>query len=684
MASEFDLAQTFYIDKDAVRQADTIFITSVDLYFKTKPGIGLSTTGIYKPGVSVYVCPVDNEIPVLDQTFPEVARVEYDNISSSNTASTATNFSFNFPVAVKTTQTFALLVKFDGSDNDFGLWWNKAGERILNTTNNTQVNSGKVDGFFYTITNGKQLTPLKDADLKFNLKIAKFTSSNSTFKITNNDNEFIKFYANSISGNFKGGEYVWQNNAPSTGNVVANSSIVTIVGTGTTFTSTLQVGDKFVITDGTVGNADVREVVSIANNTSLTIDLSPSFSNGTAKYIITPVANVYDVKGLAERIVLENSTANATVNFTVDSFIKGVDSEASCKIQTLENFEAGYLRPSYNIFTPAGTSTNVTFNVANSSYGIAAGNKVSAELGQVKFLDSYPAIFATRSTEVLNSATLTFNNAKSFQSELTFTTINLYTSPYVKEENLDAFVSRYDINNSSANEHLSQGNATSKYISKRVVLADGQDAEDLRVYLSAYKPANTDILVYGKFHNNADPDPFDDKNWTKLELVTDAAVLSNPYNRDDIVELEYKVPYYQTGTIVAGLYTTQNGNNVVLGIGATVNTEISVNDLVKIYQPNFPNNHIISIVTAANTSSITIGDIVSNASMVSTGLLIDKISEKNSGFVNIQNNNIVRYYNTSYSAFDGYKNFAVKIVLLSTTDYRVPHVNDLRAIAVSA
>ena len=283
----------------------------------------------------------------------------------------------------------------------------------------------------------------------------------------------------------------------------------------------------------------------------------------------------------------------------------------------------------------------------------------------------------------MNGATL-FDDAKSFESELTFSTTNIYTSPYAKEENLDAFVTRYVINNSSADEYKSAGNASSKYVSKRVVLADGQDAEDLRVYISAYKPANTDIEIYGKFHNATDPDPFDDKNWTKLELVTDRNVLSNPYNRDDVIELEYKVPYYHTGTAVSGLFTTSSGNNVIVGTSGTVNTDITVNDLVRVYQPNFPNNHIISIVTAANTTTLTVADTISNTSLVSSGLLIEKITEKNSAYVNIQNNNIVRYYNTSYSAFDGYKNFSVKIVLLSDTDYRVPHVNDLRAIAVSA
>ena len=49
MATEFDLAQTFYIDKDAVPLADTCFITSVDLYFEDKPPVNNSQTGFAKP-----------------------------------------------------------------------------------------------------------------------------------------------------------------------------------------------------------------------------------------------------------------------------------------------------------------------------------------------------------------------------------------------------------------------------------------------------------------------------------------------------------------------------------------------------------------------------------------------------------------------------------------------------------
>lgn len=683
MAIDFDLAQTFYVDKDSVKQADTIFITSVDLYFKTKPVAGKTKTGIYQPGASVYVCPVDNDVPNLSAVYPEVARVEYASINETSTAATATNFKFNFPIPLKTAQSYAILIKFDGSDDDFKLWWNKAGEKVLNTTNNTQVSSGKVDGFFYTITNGKTLTALKDADLKFNLNVARFTSNTVTYKLNNSYNEFFKFYANSISGNFKGGEYVYQNTAPSTGTLTVNASSSAIVGNGTSFTSSLQVGDKFVITDGTAGNADVRTVSSIANNTYMTIDVAPSFSNGSGTYLKTAIGTVFAFNAMTERLTLDDSTANSTVYFANNSYVHGVDSGASCKIEFIENFEANYIRPAFNINTPAGTYTNVAINIANSSYYQASGNKSLAEINQVKFIDGYPAVFASRSYEVLNGSTL-FDGSKSFESELTFNTTNIYTSPYAKEENLDVFVTRYEINSDGSNEYTSSGNASSKYVSKRVALADGQDAEDLRVYLSAYKPANTDVVVYAKFHNNTDPEPFDDKNWTKLELVTDKGLLSNPFNRNDVIEFEYKIPSYQQGTAVTGLYTTQSGNNVIVGTGVTVNAEISVNDLVKVYQPNFPNNHIVSIVTAANTSTLTIGDVISNSSMVSSGLLIEKITDTHAAFINMQNSNIVRYYNTTYGAYDGYKNFSIKIVLLSDNDYRVPHVNDLRAIAVSA
>jgi len=80
-------------------------------------------------------------------------------------------------------------------------------------------------------------------------------------------------------------------------------------------------------------------------------------------------------------------------------------------------------------------------------------------------------------------------------------------------------------------------------VSKNVVLADGQEAEDLKVFLTAYRPVNTEIEVYAKFYNISDPDTFDSKVWTKLSYLNDGDLTySNPADRSDFYEYEFGVP----------------------------------------------------------------------------------------------------------------------------------------------
>jgi hypothetical protein len=70
------------------------------------------------------------------------------------------------------------------------------------------------------------------------------------------------------------------------------------------------------------------------------------------------------------------------------------------------------------------------------------------------------------------------------------------------------------------------GNATARYISRRVTLADGFDSGDLRVYMTAYKPVGTNIFVYYKVLSTSDSDTFDNKNWTLMTQVGNANYVS--------------------------------------------------------------------------------------------------------------------------------------------------------------
>jgi len=93
------------------------------------------------------------------------------------------------------------------------------------------------------------------------------------------------------------------------------------------------------------------------------------------------------------------------------------------------------------------------------------------------------------------------------------------------------------VNNDSTDETTNEGDAFSKYISRRVVLEE--QAEDLRVYLSNYIPSGTNIKVYGKFLNESDYYTFDDLDW--IELSTDVAPLSATA-ASGFVEYEYTIP----------------------------------------------------------------------------------------------------------------------------------------------
>jgi hypothetical protein len=78
----------------------------------------------------------------------------------------------------------------------------------------------------------------------------------------------------------------------------------------------------------------------------------------------------------------------------------------------------------------------------------------------------------------------------------------------------------------------SGGNSNVRYITRRVTLADGFDSGDLRVYLTAYKPAGSSIYVYYKLLSQSDPDNFDDKNYqlmTQLGNENFASINSNDY-----------------------------------------------------------------------------------------------------------------------------------------------------------
>jgi hypothetical protein len=756
----FNIAQSFFIDKELVQGSPLTFVTSIDLYFKSKPVAGKTYSGIQKPGMLLNICAIVDGKPTTQLVDHRCrSRMEYDDINVSSTASVPTKFTLSTPLPLSTDKEYAIIISYDGNDPGFVLWKNTSGEQDLSTGSMAKVSTGKVDGNYFDLTNGTDITRRNDVDLKFKVNVARFTGSRSnTFVISNDAYEFMSLNSGSVNGSFVGGEYVYQAQANLTGTVsvssgtpnvagvgtdfvtdiangdlivVGNSSVSqvrkvnvvtnttymnvtsnfsttasgvnittfehgtlsidsnsnTVIGTGTSFAS-VAVGSFIVITDGTDGNTEVRKIVSVdIPNQTLVLDVKPSFSNTSSAWFVSPIGKVEKFRNYADNLVLNSSSANSTVYFETNRILKGVDFHANAVISSINDLPLASYKPDYSIGVPTGTSVKYFVNFANTTYSKLESNKVEVKNGTTNVIDNYPASLASRSNEVTNPSNL-FANSKSMNSTLVFSSDNPFTSPYVSENNLDFVTYEYLINNSSANEAFANGSAYTRYISKTVTLEKDQIAEDLIVYLTAFKPQSTDIRVYTKLLSEEDNDYITDKNWTRmlLDVPEGSQINSVESNPKDLIELKYVIPQWHSGTTVSsGTFRVATSTNVITSTSSTVNTSIAVGSLVRVYNPNFPDTFFVDTVVASNTTTFTVSETVSNNDVVGAGLLVDVINDqKYSAYLNNQNYNIVRYMNSSSAKYDGFKSFAIKIVLLAENYYLVPRVSEYRAIALSA
>jgi hypothetical protein len=116
---------------------------------------------------------------------------------------------------------------------------------------------------------------------------------------------------------------------------------------------------------------------------------------------------------------------------------------------------------------------------------------------------------------------------------------------------------------------VDSGKLFNKYISQPIILAEGQDAEDIRVIITAYRPPPTDIKIWFKPRHSEDPDTLEVLPWIELEK-SDNTVYSSLVNRNDFKEFNYVIPerylsgnnYLQSGSSL-GVFQYRNTNNTL-------------------------------------------------------------------------------------------------------------------------
>lgn len=577
------IAQTFILD--AEQSNDTsLMLTKLDLYFARA-----STTG---NGVTVAIVETDNGYPTGKVIPFSEKRVEnQDVVANEISAANPTTVTFDAPVAIKTGIEYAIVIYPEANDPDYLVW--------VSTTGGTDVDTGVSitqdtnAGLLFTSTNAKAWTPYQDQNLKFNIYRAEYSQTSGSIQLTTNDVEM--FTIDGVTGDFEIGERIYISSASNlSGTVSGTLGSKEIAGVSTSFTSELTVGDYIKIS----GENKLHRIATVTDNSNIILESSLLSTVSGATYNTSATGEIlYQNRNFPQAVVLENSTArigSPDVLFTVGDTITGEKSGISATIDSINNTQVSYLQPS--IFRSNFTKTKTTANL------ISNGVTRTLAFNTNNYMNNYNMIVKSRSNEITdNNGSYTFLmtvNLETIADDITA------TSPLIDYDISNVMLYEYQINNPSpSNEESFAGDATSKYISKTVELKDGLAAEDLKVFLTTYKPSGTDIEVYARIQSQYDDRSFDAIEWTKLAARAETNQFSSNDNRLDFREIEYELT-----------------------------------DAVK---------------------------------LAGEGAWLDGGLDS------------VKYITPDGAVFVDMKKFAIKIVLLSSNQYDVPRVKDLRAIAVS-
>jgi Domain of unknown function (DUF4815) len=525
------LAQTFIIDSDSSSDTD-VFITKLDLYFARKSRAG--------KGVGVQIREVDNGYPAgnalpFSSVYLTAAQVNAPSAAAATNALTATTITFQAPVALKTNTEYAIVIAPDGNDPDYLMWISRTGGNDIDTGVAIQQDTNA--GVLFTSTNNKAWTPYQNENLKFKMYAATFASATGSITLTNKDHEFLDL--NNLSGNYVNGEYVFINKTSyNTGTVSVTAGNTTVSGVGTSFTSQYAQGEHIVVKiSGT--NFEVLEIASIASNTSMTVKSIPKQSaSAIAQHYSSPVGKVaYINTSEPVLLILEDSTSkSSTFKFTALDNIVGADSGATSQIQTVRNLPISYVQPA--IYRTNFTKTRTNLRATKLFNGTSENNQKDLAFNDTNYLTDATYYIKSKSNDFTSSG---FELTVDMQNT-SLTTKD--TSPVIDYDISTVMLAEYRINNlatSDVTENTSLGGATSKYVSKRVELADGLDAEDIRVLIGAYKPSLTDLRVYVKFQASTDIRSWNDVEWTQLAVKPETNAISSLANRYDYREYEYSL-----------------------------------------------------------------------------------------------------------------------------------------------
>jgi hypothetical protein len=499
------VAQTFFTPvPKSPKQNYGIFISSVDLFFKAKPKSGTDVDGIdgVQFPVNCRIVTTLNGSPT--ETIISVATVEWKDVVTSdipdaNDPSTLTKFRFPDPVYLAPDTEYALVVQSESPD--YEVFISELGQDVLGSNPPRRVSEQPYVGSFFRSQNASTWTPYQNQDLMFVINKCSFTKDTIA--------------------------RVGFQHTPVTKLVLMDRMY--LHATGTSF-STTDIDYKIKTKSANTGAMDA-DFITISPNRVYSFggDLSTLIKTSSRRRILS-------------------AGSKQSINVQLEMITSDAD------VSPIINRERLGIIAMRNVINNAGIS-NGKISITNSGTGYTTNAAITIvdPDGNGSGANGYAVRNNTAGSPLANTIDHIIIDNPGF-GYITTPTITI-AAPAVSAGNTTATATI------SGETGRNGGNIFSKYISKQIVLADGFDAGDMRVYLRAIKPPGTDIHVYYKVLSGSDPDPFTNKSWRIMKKFTDFT----SKDQETPVQIEFR-PTLESGELK---YVE---NNVTYPIGGKFKT----------------------------------------------------------------------------------------------------------------
>jgi len=227
------------------------------------------------------------------------------------------------------------------------------------------------------------------------------------------------------------------------------------------------------------------------------------------------------------------------------------------------------------VFT-TGATANAVFKDGTSAANVKADviqivpeevriNKTSIFWG-VKMSDEGTGVLDTTYSEIIQNTNHKLSTQKkittsagSYVTRASLASDSTHISPVIDTKRNSVITVENIINNvtvspTSPEANAEGGDATARYITRRVNLKDGFDATDLSVFMTANRQAGTGISVFYKVLSQYDENTFDNRPWVLMSETTNTNTVSASDDDNQYLELEFNPSTANTQYVAGGTY----------------------------------------------------------------------------------------------------------------------------------